>query len=1418
MGAIQKIIRGGVALALGALLADSAAPAAARAEAVGAFEVTGGTQGEGYSYADGVLTVNDGADITLSMVGGATEPTSDRIVVAANATATITLNGVSITGPGPDISSVAPAQSAIDVGENAHLILNLSDNKNKTLTGGSGGTDLGAPGIHVPSSASLFVQGSGGLSVQGGSSTTTYGGNGIGDKPNTQQSGGACGTVIILATGNVTVVGGDGQSSVSDGLDIGGGQGTTNGDDGQGIKPAGDGTYTVYGDLTLPCDVTIPAGATLTIPDGASLTVPESTTLTNNGTILVQGGTFTNSGTVNGNQPTFPSTVTVSFGQNGQTVTSVPHGSTVTITATMERAETAANALSADTGKVDFYLGAVEDGTKLNEDGVSVTKGSDGTYTAALEVTLDGEDWKPGESPYIITADFGGYAPEGDESGDSLAPNTGSAELTVTKAEQTEPIGTFFTTSSTENSITVTFTDVTQPENENGIEIAYAVGPTASEPTSDWTTATKSSSSSLYTAEIENLSPGTPCIFFARYKGDDTHEPSPAIASSSAFYTKPKIATQGLPNAYVGVEYSQKLEAVAAGGVAVSWTITSGTQPAGLTLNSDGTITGTPTAPATQAANFTVNATIGEGASSVFSTRILAISVTKSDAELGNLTVSGQTGFDGHFQYGDTITVTSIPERKTDTSTNALAEDTAALTYTNAGGEEVTLATATAQEDGSFKLTYDTKEKKLPIGEDLSLAVSYGGSDALNPAEETVTLTLDQAILKNVPLVSGEFVYGETLTVNYTPQDDETVTYQWYRGGEIISSATEASYTPTAEDIGKKILVEVIAADEWHSGRMRSTERMVAMAPGSIEIACDSVTYGEAVAPTVTSNTNEGADVTFTYTGTDGTSYGPSSEAPEDAGTYAVTATVAETATHTSATSDPVAFTIGRAALGASQGLALTSDAPGTATASWDAVPNASGYTVRLYKDGQAHGDAAVVTGTSHEFSIPEPGTYTVKVRANGSDNYADSAETEASLAFFSVSFVTDDAGAVDPQIVADGGHAIEPTDPTRDGYVFAGWYSDAGFAEGSAWDFTASTVSAATSLYAKWLSTDAGVESVAVKGEAAKIEGASISVSLPYGTEIGSADIAITPAAGAAVSDLVATADDCSAWRFTVTAEDGRTTAGYEIAVTFTPVDSSLAVTPSSASLTYGDVLEVTVIPGIASAKALSAMPNTVELYCGEALLASSERQSPDGSYALTYDTAGKGLAIGANTLTLRYGGDGSLNPSTAELSVTLGKLSVTASLGGVTEKVYDAGTDAPEGLTIDFSGALEGDEVTVSYASAAYDSKDVAAASAITATGVELGGADAGWYELDDDVVVIAGRITPAPIAGTVSVSGSAVSGRTLTASYAAAGDELLTFQWLRDGESVSGATGGLCLDVRGRRRGGQRRRHCRRCQPHR
>lgn len=672
------------------LLPIGAAPAQAAGD-TGDFNVTGNSS---YSYANGVLTVNDGANITISMDSSETTPTSDRIVVAENATATITLAGVSIKGSDLDSNQNIAAKSAIDLSNGSILTIDLSANTENTLAGGDGSTDgSGAPGIHVPDSASLIIQGEGSLTVNGGTSSTAYGGVGIGGNAGSDGSAGeACGTVIYFVSDNVKIAAGESAEGNEPADDIGGGKGSQqqNGDDGQGIRPDTDGNYTVYGNLTLPCDITIPQGAKVTIPQGASLTVPEDVTLTNNGTI-----------------------------------------------------------------------------------------------TGAGSVTVSG-----------------------DVSGSGSMSVTG----TVTKKEQAAPNAPSSTTDVTDTSVTLSA--VTDTGGIGGIEYGYTTGGETSVPEERWQD----------DLVFDGLQPVTSYTFYARYAGNDYYEPS---------------------------------------------------------LASDG----------------------------------LNVTTEKSDAQLGNLTVSGQTGFKGHFQYGDTITVTFTPQQKTDTSTNAqtLAEGTAILTYTLDGKDPVTLATATAEADGSFKLSYDTKKKQLPIGEDLTLTVSYGGSDALNPVQETVTLSLDKAILMNVPSVSGNFVYGETLTANYTKQDDETVTYQWYRSGEIISSATEASYTLTAEDIGKNILVEIIATDEWHRGKMRSTEWMVTKAPGSIAIACDSVTVGTAVQPTVTSTTNEGANIIYSYSGTDGTSYSPSNEPPTAAGSYTVTATVAETATHTAAESAPVAFSISKA-------------------------------------------------------------------------------------------------------------------------------------------------------------------------------------------------------------------------------------------------------------------------------------------------------------------------------------------------------------------------------------------------------------------------------------------------------------------------------------------------------------------------
>lgn len=287
-----------LALCLGML--PTAALAAETRATVGAFEVTGDSSN--YSYSNGVLTVQNGADITISMASGVTTPTNDRIVVAENATATITLNGVNIKGS----ANSGNVPSAIDLSPNATLMLVLSENSTNTLAGADGGGYDGAPGIHVPDDATLIIQGGGSLSATGGTSSTGYGGTGIGGKSDSASyplvDGESCGTVIILSTGSINIAGGSASSPGSIGNEIGGGTGGSGvkGDDGQGIRPGTDGNYTVYGDLELPCDITIPEGATVTIPDGASLTVPQGTTLTNNGMIQNQGGTFIIDGTIDG--------------------------------------------------------------------------------------------------------------------------------------------------------------------------------------------------------------------------------------------------------------------------------------------------------------------------------------------------------------------------------------------------------------------------------------------------------------------------------------------------------------------------------------------------------------------------------------------------------------------------------------------------------------------------------------------------------------------------------------------------------------------------------------------------------------------------------------------------------------------------------------------------------------------------------------------------------------------------------------------------------------------------------------------------------------------------------------------------------------------------------------------------------------
>ena len=67
----------------------------------------------------------------------------------------------------------------------------------------------------------------------------------------------------------------------------------------------------------------------------------------------------------------------------------------------------------------------------------------------------------------------------------------------------------------------------------------------------------------------------------------------------------------------------------------------------------------------------------------------------------------------------------------------------------------------------------------------------------------------------------------------------------------------------------------------------------------------------------------------------------------------------------------------------------------------------------------------------------------------------------------YTVTFNTNGGSDVDSQTVAHGGKVTKPEAPTKTGYTFAGWYSDANF--NTPWNFDTNTVSGNMTLYAKW-------------------------------------------------------------------------------------------------------------------------------------------------------------------------------------------------------------------------------------------------------------------------------------------------------------------------------------------------------------
>lgn len=184
-----------------------------------------------------------------------------------------------------------------------------------------------------------------------------------------------------------------------------------------------------------------------------------------------------------------------------------------------------------------------------------------------------------------------------------------------------------------------------------------------------------------------------------------THSYTVSAGSTPAVST-PTITTASLDGAVVGTAYTAKLAATAGtGGGAITWSVTSGTLPVGLSLAADGAITGTPTEAG--AYSFTVTAAEAGGGTA---SKVLSIAVTRAQVTVTPPTYAANTlaaSASRYAVYGvrDDSKVylyegTSLPAGNISADAAKLAGCTKIVLTGTYSGSEKTLAEKTATFDG----------------------------------------------------------------------------------------------------------------------------------------------------------------------------------------------------------------------------------------------------------------------------------------------------------------------------------------------------------------------------------------------------------------------------------------------------------------------------------------------------------------------------------------------------------------------------------------------------------------------------------------------------------------------------------------------------------------------------------------------
>ena len=210
----------------------------------------------------------------------------------------------------------------------------------------------------------------------------------------------------------------------------------------------------------------------------------------------------------------------------------------------------------------------------------------------------------------------------------------------------------------------------------------------------------------------------------------------------------PTITTESLPGGTVGEPYTETILA-ATGDASITWSVSNGSLPAGLSLSKDGKITGTPTAAGTS--TFTVTATNNIGSDSrEFTLKIekpAFIPVTDLELNKDSLTLQEKSS--------DTLIATVKPDDATNRGVTWESSDTSIATVSEDG-------TVTAISAGNATITA-TAQDGSGVSASCELTVMHG--NMVHTPKKDATCTMDGNI---------EYWYCETCGKYFSDANGDT--------------------------------------------------------------------------------------------------------------------------------------------------------------------------------------------------------------------------------------------------------------------------------------------------------------------------------------------------------------------------------------------------------------------------------------------------------------------------------------------------------------------------------------------------------------------------------------------------------------------------------------------------------------------